>query len=142
MESSVVLGESISLSEGHSTSLQNQHPFMEDPFLDDPFFYEGGVISNEILSTEPFLYEGGAIPNEIKGSITRVRIDPQVAEIAQDAFALCISLTEVRFKEGLKVIGQGAFSCTALQSVSLPLAITASWVRAHSLAAATLSSYS
>lgn len=74
---------------------------------------------------EPFfLYEGGVISDENRRNITRVRIGPRVTQIARLAFHRCSNLVEVRFNEGLKVIGQGAFSCTALRSVTIPSTVT------------------
>ena len=53
---------------------------------------------------------------EIADSLSRCELT-----IGDDAFSYCKSLTDVRLKDGLKVIGGGAFSgCTALKELFIP----------------------
>ncbi|EJK51347.1 hypothetical protein THAOC_29484 [Thalassiosira oceanica] len=79
------------------------------------------------LDDELFLYEGGEIPRERRREITRVRIGPQVKDIASGTFAGCRNLAEVHFDEGtnLLAVGDNAFSeCVALRQVTIPTSVT------------------
>ncbi|EJK44861.1 hypothetical protein THAOC_36567 [Thalassiosira oceanica] len=70
------------------------------------------------------LYEGGEVNVELRFNPTHVHMSPLVREI--NAFSGCEKLAELQFKEGLEVIGNGAFyDCWALQKVTVPSTVTA-----------------
>ena len=90
----------------------------------------GQLDAAETAETEEtfFLYEGGEIDDDTfsKGKLTRIRVDPRVTCIPDEAFSGCINLAEVQLHEGLQTIGRGAFrNCSALRSVTLPPSVTA-----------------
>ena len=81
----------------------------------------------QVAATESegfLLYHGGEVADDLKSELTRVRVDPQVTCIPDEAFAGCSNLTELQLNEGLPEIGLAAFAdCTALQRVTIPSTI-------------------
>ncbi|KAL7523122.1 hypothetical protein ACHAXR_000034 [Thalassiosira sp. AJA248-18] len=73
---------------------------------------------------EAFLYTGqerGAIPRDV----TRIRVDPSVTRIPEEAFKNLYRLVEVEICEGVEEIGRGAFwNCQSLRRITIPSTIT------------------
>mmetsp|Transcript_27945 Transcript_27945/g.59601 ORF Transcript_27945/g.59601 Transcript_27945/m.59601 type:complete len:562 (-) Transcript_27945:143-1828(-) len=76
--------------------------------------------SNPNISAEVFLYtgEGGA---RVPDDVVRVRVDPSVTAIPEDAFRNREKLEEVELCEGLREIGERAFiNCIRLKRIRIP----------------------
>ena len=73
---------------------------------------------------EEFVYTGRG--QTVPKDVVRVRFDPSVTEVEEEAFIECTQLREVVFNEGLKKIGNRAFmNCQSLsESISLPSSLT------------------
>jgi hypothetical protein len=56
-----------------------------------------------------FIYNKDTTKDDIPNDVTRVKVDPSVIEIHNEAFKGCESLVEVEFSEGLEVIFKEAF---------------------------------
>lgn len=76
--------------------------------------------------TIPTEYKGYKIKRIARGAfaekefIEKVNIPSSIEEINSDAFARCINLKEVTFREGIKRIEDGAFNRTGLTTISFP----------------------
>jgi len=72
---------------------------------------------------EEFVYTGRG--QTVPKDVVRVRFDPSVTEVEEDAFIECTRLREIVFNEGLKKIGIGAFcGCRSLLNFVLPSSLT------------------
>ena len=81
-----------------------------------------------MMNNEVFEYMGNG--QRVPRDVVSVRLHPSVTEVDNEAFCRCCSLREVLLNDGLKRIGQEAFTngafqdCDSLEFISFPSTVT------------------
>ena len=94
--------------------------YSSDDISDDDYSNDDNSNDDNYDAALLFVYTGVGEGANVPNNVVRVRIDPSLLGIPEDAFQHRLELEEVEFHDGLHEIGCYAFySCTALREVLL-----------------------